>query len=79
MDADPIYRGIIKEVYTPFSIADGYRLIGENEQVKQKYLEYYDKIHLRDKMESIFLQYFKYANVYVYLMEDGTIRTLPVH
>lgn len=79
MDADPIYRGIIKEVYTPFSIADGYRLIGENEQVKQKYLEYYDKIHLRDKMESIFLQYYKYGNVYVYLMDDGTIRTLPVH
>ena len=29
-------------------------------------------------MVSIFLQYFKYGNVYVYLMEDGTIITLPM-
>jgi len=79
VDADPIYRGIIKEVYTPFSICDDFRLVGANEQVKQKYLEYYDRIHLRDMMESIFLQFYKYANVYVYLMDDGTIRTLPVH
>ena len=79
MDADPIYRGIIKEVYTPFSIVDDFRLVGANEKVKKKYLEYYDRIHLRDKMESIFLQYYKYGNVYVYLMDDGTIRTLPVH
>lgn len=79
MDADPIYRGIIKEVYTPFSIVDNYRLIGANEKVKKKYVEYYERIHLRDKMESIFLQYYKYGNVYVYLMDDGTIRTLPVH
>lgn len=79
VDADPIYRGIIKEVYTPFCTAEGYRLTGSNEQVKQKYLDYYDRIHLQDKMTSIFLQYFKYGNVYVYLMDDGTIITLPVH
>lgn len=30
-------------------------------------------------MESIFLQYYKYGNVYIYLMDDGTIITLPVH
>lgn len=30
-------------------------------------------------MASIFYQYFKYANVYIYLMEDGSIITLPVH
>lgn len=79
VDADPIFRGIIKEVYTPFSCAEEYRLIGADEKVKQKYLDYYDRIHLKDKMTSIFLQYFKYGNVYVYLMEDGTIITLPVH
>lgn len=79
VDADPIYRGIIKEVYTPFSIAEPFRLIGANEKVKLKYYEYYERIHLRDKMESIFLQYYKYGNVYVYLMDDGTIITLPVH
>lgn len=30
-------------------------------------------------MESIFLQYYKYANVYCYLMENGQLATLPVH
>ncbi|MBE5800652.1 MAG: hypothetical protein E7321_12005 [Clostridiales bacterium] len=30
-------------------------------------------------MRSIFLQYFKYANVFIYLLEDGSIITLPVH
>ena len=30
-------------------------------------------------MRSIFLQYFKFGNVYVYLQEDGSLITLPVH
>ena len=79
VDADPIYRGIIKEVYAPFSTADKYRLIGANEKVKQKYLDYYDRIHLDDVMRSIFYQYWKYGNVYIYLKDDGTLETLPVH
>lgn len=79
VDADPIYRGIIKNVYTPFSLADDYRLIGANERVKEKYEEYYDRIHLRDLMRSVFLQYFKYSNVVIYLMEDGSLITLPIH
>lgn len=78
-DADPLYRGIIKEVYTPFSICDNWRLVGTDEKIKAKYEEYYERIGLRDKMESIFLQFYKYANVYVYLMEDGQIITLPVN
>lgn len=78
VDADPIYRGIIKGVYVPFSVSD-WRLIGANEATKQKYEEYYDRIGLADRMRSIFLQYYKYANVYVYLQEDGSIITLPVH
>lgn len=79
VDADPIYRGIIKEVYSPFSMSDHYRLIGANEKVKQKYLDYYDRIHLEDVMRSIFYQYWKYGNVYIYLKDDGTLETLPVH
>ena len=78
-DADPIFRGIIKGVYTPFSLSDDYRLIGANEKTKAKFEEYYDRIHLRDRMRSIFYQYFKYGNVYCYLMEDGNLITLPVH
>lgn len=66
VDADPIYRGIIKEVYAPFSTSDKYRLIGANEKVKQKYYDYYERIHLEDLMRSIFYQYWKYGNVYIY-------------
>ena len=79
VDADPIFRGIIKGVYVPFSLSDDYRLVGANEQTKAKYLAYYDRIHLKDRMRSIFYQYYKYGNVFCYLMEDGNIITLPVH
>lgn len=47
-DADPIFRGIINGVYTPFALSGGFRLVGANEQVKAKYLDYYDRIHLKD-------------------------------
>lgn len=79
VDADPIYRGIIKEVYAPFCMADKYRLVGANEKVKAKYLDYYERIHLEDFMRSVFYQYWKYGNVYIYLKDDGTLETLPVH
>lgn len=78
VDKDPIYRGIIKGVYTAFSVSD-WKLIGANEKTKEKYEEYYRRINLRDRMSSIFYQYYKYGNVYIYLMEDGSIITLPVH
>ena len=65
--------------YVPFSLSDDFRLVGANEQTKAKYLEYYDRIHLKDRMRSIFYQYYKYGNVFCYLMEDGNIITLPVH
>ena len=64
VDADPIFRVIINGVYVPFSLSDDFRLVGANEQTKAKYLAYYDHIHLKDRMRSIFYQYFKYGNVY---------------
>lgn len=78
VDKDPIYRGIIKGVYAPFSVSD-WKLIGASEQVKKKYEDYYKRIGLRDRMNTIFYQYYKYGNVYIYLMDDGSIVTLPVH
>lgn len=54
-------------------------MVGANDKVRQKYEDYYERINLRDKMGSIFLQYYKYGQAYVYLMEDGNIITLPVH
>ena len=78
VDKDPIFRGIIRGVYTTFSMSK-WKLIGQSEKVKQKYEDYYQRINLRDRMASIFYQYYKYGNVYVYLMEDGNLITLPVH
>ena len=37
VDADPIFRGIINGVYTPFALSGEFRLVGANEQVKTKY------------------------------------------
>jgi hypothetical protein len=78
-DKDQIYRGIIKNVYTPFSLSGGWKLTGSNEKTKNKYLEHYKSIGFGDIARSIFLQYYKYENVYVYLKSDGSIITLPVH
>ena len=78
-DADPLFRGIIKEVYTPFSVADKYRLSGADEGVKAQFTAYYDRIGLENRMSSIFLQLYKYANVYVYVQDDGTVITLPAN
>lgn len=78
-DADPIFRGIIKEVYTPFSIADGFRLTGANERVKKKYIDYYERIGFRRFMEDVFLEFYKYANVVVYMMPNDRLIVLPIH
>lgn len=78
VDSDPIVRGIVKGVYAAFSMTD-WVLVGTDERIKKKYEDYYRRINLRDRMASIFYQYFKYGNVYIYLQEDGNIITLPVH
>lgn len=78
VDKDPIFHGIIKGVYVPFACGD-WVLVGANDQVRKKYEDYYTRIHLKDRMDSIFLQSFLFANVYVYVMEDGNLITLPVN
>lgn len=76
-EGDPMYGGSIKNVYVPFSVARAYRLVGASEATKQKYQAHYDSISFRDKMVSIFDQLYTFANVFVYLMPDGNIVTLP--
>lgn len=49
-----------------------------DEKTRRQYLKYYEKIDLDNFMYSCFLQYYKYANVFPYVMPDGTLRTLPV-
>ena len=78
VDQEPLIRGIIKGVYTPFSISN-YRLVGVDEKIKKKYYDYYDRINLRDRLNSICYQYWKYGQAYIYLQDDGNIVTLPVH
>lgn len=79
IDADPIYRGIIKHVYVPFSLLPKWKLVGVNDKIRNEYLEYYRKIGFVKKLRSIYLQYYKYGNVFIYVMDDGNIVTLPVN
>ena len=77
-DADAIVRGIIRHVYTPYTMSSPWVLTGTNEKTRKIYEEYYKKIRLREKLQGIALEFWKYSNVYVYIM-DGVPITLPVH
>lgn len=78
VDADPIYRGIIKHVYAPYATSTPYKLVGGTEKTRAKYMDYYSRIRLSEKWKSIAYQFFKYANVFIYWF-DGNILTLPPH
>lgn len=78
VDADPIVHAIVKNVYVPFSTGSSWYLIGSKKTV-DLYEAQYKKMRLREKLDSIMLEYWKYGNVYCYLMEDGNLITLPVH
>lgn len=79
VDADYLVSSAIKKVYCPFTISDGWYLTGGNTKTRDKYYEWFERIHLNDKLESWFYQYYLFANVYFALMEDGDIVTLPPH
>lgn len=76
-DADPIVHGIVKNVYVPFTASDWY-LTCDNEKTIDIYEEHYRKIRLREAIDDIFLQYYKYGNVFVYIW-NGCVLTLPPH
>lgn len=77
-DSDPICNAIIKQVYFPYSTSSGWFLTCNNKKTIDIYEKYYKEIHLRQKIEDIMLNYFKYANVYVYIW-DGNLMVLPPH
>ena len=77
-DADPIIRGIIKHVYVPFSSCSSWYLTGAKKKTVALYEEQYKKMRLRDKIDGIMLEIWKYSNVCIYLF-NGNIITLPVH
>ena len=78
VDKDPLIRGIIKEVYTPFSVSGKWKLVGKGEYEKRSCLEYYRRIGLDQFMRAVMYQYYKYGNVYIYMMPDGHLVTMPV-
>lgn len=78
-DKDQIFRGLVKNVYVPFSLAGGWKLQSNNEDVKQKFLDHYNLIGFDNFLRSVFLQFYKYENVYIYLNPDGNLITLPVN
>lgn len=76
-NADPYVGAAISNVYVPFSVAKDYQLIGVSEATKEKYLAHYKRIGFDKLLSSIFDQYYTFQNVFVYLMPDGTMFTLP--
>ena len=79
VDADDLVGGAIHHIYVPFSLIDGWYLTGGTQQTQDKYMEWFERIGLNDKLRSWFYQYYVFYNVYFSLMEDGDLVTLPPH
>ena len=77
-DADPIVKGIVHHVFVPFSTCSDWLLDGKNEKTVKLYKEQYERMRLDEKINGIFLEYWKYANVVWYLL-NGQLITLPIH
>ena len=76
-DADPIVHGIVKHVYVPYSTCSDWYLTGSKEKTYALYQEQYKRMRLREKIDAIMLEIWKYGNVCCYL-KDGDLITLPV-
>ena len=79
VDSEELVGSAVKKIYVPFSLSDGWYLTGGNDKTRAKYEEWFQRIHLDEKLESWFYQYYLFANVFYSLMEDGDVVTLPPH
>jgi len=77
-DADPIIHGIIKHVYVPFSTCSDWYLTGSKKKTYALFEEQYKRMRLREKIDAIMLEIWKYNNVCCYL-HKGDLITLPIH
>lgn len=78
VDADAIVRGIVRHIFVPYSAGSSWFLYGAKDKTCKLYEEQYRKMRLKDKIEGIFYEYWKYGNVFVYVL-NGHLITLPVH
>lgn len=76
-DADALIHGIIHHIYKPYTLSSPWVLTDASEKTNKIYEDYYDAIRLREKLDSIVLEFWKYGNVFVYI-KDGVPITLPV-
>ena len=79
VDAEELVNGAVRQIYVPFSLTDGWYLRGGNDKTRAKYEEWFKYIHLNEKLESWFYQYYLFANTYFSLMDDSDLVTLPPH
>lgn len=79
VDADDLVGGAVRHILVPFSLIDGWYLTGGTQQTQDKYIEWFERISLNEKLRSWFYQYYVFYNVYFSLMEDGDLVTLPPH
>lgn len=77
-DADPIIMGLIKHVYVPFSTCSNWYLTGSKKKTYDLYEQQYKAMRLREKLDGIMLERWKYGNVCCYL-HDGDLITLPIN
>lgn len=78
VDADPICHGIVKHVYVPYSTCSDWYLTGSKKKTYALYEEQYKRMRLREKIDAIFLELWKYNNVCCYLYK-GDLITLPIN
>lgn len=76
-DSDAVCSSIVKQVYMPYATNSKWYLTG-NQKTIRLYEDYYKQIRLREKIDDIMLNYFKYANVFIYVWE-GNVMVLPPH
>ena len=75
---DSICAGAIKNIFIPFSQAP-YRLTGGTQKGRDFFEKMFERNNLEDIVRGCSNDYFKYANVYLYLNDDYTLQLLPPH
>jgi len=77
VDADPIVHGIVKHVFVPFSTCSDWYLTGSKKKTYALFEEQYKRMRLREKIDAIMFEMWKYNNVCCYLY-NGDLITLPI-